>query len=56
MMMTDTTTASRIDAPVAGAPTLLTDDEIDAVSGGGLLSVLIDVADLLISRIPPMRM
>ena len=34
MMMTGTTTASQIDAPVASAPAQLTDDELAAVGAG----------------------
>jgi hypothetical protein len=33
-MMTDTTTASRLDAPAQSGPALLTDGEIAAVGGG----------------------
>jgi hypothetical protein len=38
--MTDTTIASRNEA-TAASPTLLTDNEIDAVGGGGVWSILL---------------
>jgi hypothetical protein len=54
-MMTDTTTVSRIDAPAADAPTLLTDDEIAAVGGGGVICELIAIFRSALNGVPHMR-